>query len=187
MRSRRCAGGTVDIRLRRRSVWLGSVRRQAWLRLSRGMHEIARKVPDSPPEFDGVVTSQLETFQRPTQRGRTAARVPAIAQLQECNPGGLTHVTLTMTFVPSSRAVLYALAEPRSGWITAADATDAGVSRPAPRTVRQERGSPAFPLRRLPVPRLSGTALRGCDRSVHVGWSRCCSQTRNRSSDLRPR
>ena len=34
-----------------------------------------------------------------------------------------------MTFVPSSRAVLYALAEPRSGWITAADATDAGVSR----------------------------------------------------------
>lgn len=34
-----------------------------------------------------------------------------------------------MTFMPSSRELLYALAEPRSGWITAADATDAGVSR----------------------------------------------------------
>jgi predicted transcriptional regulator of viral defense system len=34
-----------------------------------------------------------------------------------------------MTFMPSSREVLYQLAEPRSGWITAADATDAGVSR----------------------------------------------------------
>jgi predicted transcriptional regulator of viral defense system len=34
-----------------------------------------------------------------------------------------------MTFMPSSREVLYALAEPRSGWIRAADATDAGVSR----------------------------------------------------------
>ena len=34
-----------------------------------------------------------------------------------------------MTLVSSSRAVLYALAEPRSGWITAADAAEAGVSR----------------------------------------------------------
>jgi predicted transcriptional regulator of viral defense system len=34
-----------------------------------------------------------------------------------------------MTSVPSSREVLYALAEPRSGWITAAEATGAGVSR----------------------------------------------------------
>ena len=34
-----------------------------------------------------------------------------------------------MTFVPSSREVLFALAEPRSGWIAAADATEAGVSR----------------------------------------------------------
>jgi predicted transcriptional regulator of viral defense system len=34
-----------------------------------------------------------------------------------------------MTFVTSSREVLYTLAEPRSGWIIAADATDAGVSR----------------------------------------------------------
>jgi predicted transcriptional regulator of viral defense system len=34
-----------------------------------------------------------------------------------------------MTFVPSSREVLYALAEPRSGWIVAADASAAGVSR----------------------------------------------------------
>ena len=34
-----------------------------------------------------------------------------------------------MTFMPRSRDVLYALAEPRSGWITSADAIDAGVSR----------------------------------------------------------
>ena len=34
-----------------------------------------------------------------------------------------------MTSVPSSREVLYAIAEPRSGWITTADATDAGVTR----------------------------------------------------------
>ena len=34
-----------------------------------------------------------------------------------------------MTFVPSSRETLYALAELRSGWITAAEATGAGVSR----------------------------------------------------------
>ena len=34
-----------------------------------------------------------------------------------------------MTFMPNSRDALYALAVPRSGWITAADATDAGVSR----------------------------------------------------------
>jgi predicted transcriptional regulator of viral defense system len=34
-----------------------------------------------------------------------------------------------MTSVPSSREILYALAEPRSGWVTAVDATDAGVSR----------------------------------------------------------
>ncbi len=34
-----------------------------------------------------------------------------------------------MTFMPSSREILYALAEPRSGWITASDATAAGVSR----------------------------------------------------------
>jgi predicted transcriptional regulator of viral defense system len=40
-----------------------------------------------------------------------------------------TYVTIMMTFVPSSREVLYALAVPRSGWITAAEANDAGVSR----------------------------------------------------------
>jgi predicted transcriptional regulator of viral defense system len=34
-----------------------------------------------------------------------------------------------MTFVPSSREVLYALAVTRSGWIIAAEANDAGVSR----------------------------------------------------------
>jgi predicted transcriptional regulator of viral defense system len=34
-----------------------------------------------------------------------------------------------MTFVPCSREILYALAAPRSGWITAADASNAGVSR----------------------------------------------------------
>lgn len=43
--------------------------------------------------------------------------------------GPLTNVCTTMTFVHSSREVLYALAEPRSGWITAAEAVDAGVSR----------------------------------------------------------
>ena len=39
------------------------------------------------------------------------------------------HITIMMTFMPTSREVLYALAAPRSGWITSADATDAGVSR----------------------------------------------------------
>lgn len=44
--------------------------------------------------------------------------------------GGLvTHVAIMMTFVSASREVLYALAVPRSGWITAADANDVGVSR----------------------------------------------------------
>ena len=45
------------------------------------------------------------------------------------SPWAITHVTIMMTFMPSSRETLYALAEPRSGWITSADATDAGVSR----------------------------------------------------------
>jgi predicted transcriptional regulator of viral defense system len=39
------------------------------------------------------------------------------------------NVIIMMTFMSSSREVLYALAVPRSGWVTAADATDAGVSR----------------------------------------------------------
>ena len=39
------------------------------------------------------------------------------------------NVNDTMTLMPSSREVLYALAEPRSGWVTAAHATAAGVSR----------------------------------------------------------
>ena len=34
-----------------------------------------------------------------------------------------------MTFVPSSREVLYALAEPHSGWLRASDAIAAGVTR----------------------------------------------------------
>ena len=34
-----------------------------------------------------------------------------------------------MTFMPPSREVLYALAEPQSGWLRAADAIAAGVSR----------------------------------------------------------
>ncbi len=43
--------------------------------------------------------------------------------------GPVTHVAIMMTFVPSSREVLYALAVPRSGWIITAEANDAGVSR----------------------------------------------------------
>ena len=35
----------------------------------------------------------------------------------------------TMTFVPSSRSILYSLAEPHAGWFRAADAVAAGVSR----------------------------------------------------------
>ena len=45
------------------------------------------------------------------------------------NASAPRYVTIMMTFVPSSREILYALAEPQSGWITAADATGAGVSR----------------------------------------------------------